>query len=337
MSGRRGGISASALRSLTWLLSKPYACLMRLRRWVYRGGLLSARAAGVPVVSVGNITAGGTGKTPMVAWVVARLKKAGRRPAVLIRGYKAVGGRSDEAELLERLTGAPVIVNPDRLAGARAAVAGGANCLVVDDGFQHLRLRRDLDVVLVDATRAFGYGHCLPRGLLREPLTALRDADAIVITRSNLIEREELASLRLRLERLAPAASLHLAVHAAVALSGAPGEKLPVSELAGRKVCAFCGIGNPEAFFATLSSAGAEVAERVAFDDHVAYDQGVLGRIAGAAAACRAEVLVTTAKDRVKIDGAFRLAVPLWALEVEMRIVEAAEVLEASIMGALGQ
>ena len=174
MSGRRRGAGASLLRAALATVAGPYAGTMWLRRWMYRRALLPSRRAKVPVICIGNITTGGTGKTPMVAWVVGRLKAAGCNPAILTRGYRPAAGQSDEAELLKHLCDAPVVINGDRPAGAAQAVAGGADVLVMDDGFQHRRLRRDMDVVLIDATNPFGYGHCLPRGLLREGPSALR-------------------------------------------------------------------------------------------------------------------------------------------------------------------
>jgi len=334
MSGRRRGVAASALRVLLGALSVPYAGLMRLRRWAYRHRLLGSRSAQVPVISIGNVTTGGTGKTPMVAWVVQRLKRAGRDPAILIRGYKAAGGVADEAEMLFKQTGVPVVVNPDRVSAAAAAVEAGVDCLVLDDGFQHRRLRRDLDVVLIDATNPFGFGRVLPRGLLREPASALRDADAIVITRCDLIAPADLARLRDRLVRLAPAASMHLAGHVVTTVIAPGGQRAPGTVLAGKRVGAFCGLGNPEAFFATLAQAGAEVAATVAFDDHAAYDAAALGRIAAAAGGC--EILVTTAKDRVKIADPAVLPAPLWTVQVAIGLTEGADALAAKILAAAG-
>ena len=336
LSGRQGGPAAAAARLGLLAASVPYSTGMRLRRWAYRKGVLPSATAGAPVISVGNITTGGTGKTPMVAWVVARLKQAGRTPAILIRGYRSVAGRSEEAELLRQLTGVPVVVNADRLAAAKVAVAAGADVLALDDGFQHRRLLRDLDVVLVDATCPFGYGHCLPRGLLREPVSALGDADAIVITRSDLIGGKALIGLGVRLRDLAGGASVYLAEHRPTRIVDAAGEALPVSALAGRAVCAFCGLGNPEGFFASLKRAGARLVERIAFDDHVAYRQAELDRIAGAVRSTGVEVLVTTAKDRVKIPDPAALPLRLWTLHVEMRIVEAADALTEAILRAAG-
>ncbi len=327
------GTMSAMNRVIGKMVASPYAGLMRLRRWAYQKGIRKGRAVDVPVICIGNITVGGTGKTPMVAWVVEQLQKAGRKPAILTRGYKAVGGRSDEAELLKRLTGIPVIVNPDRASGAKEAIADGADVLVMDDGFQHMRLRRDLDIVLIDATRPFGGGACLPFGRLREPLTALRDAHAIIITRSDTVPAEELNNLRNRLARLAPQASIHTAVHKPVKLIDENGAELPPDALVGRMVCAFCGIGNPKGFFATLSDAGARIVETIVFSDHALYNSAALGRISSAST--DAEVLITTAKDRVRIDNPDSLPLPLWTLEVEMRIIEGEQSLVEMILRAL--
>ena len=336
MSGQRRGAAAGLLRGVAWVLSKPYAGLLWLRRGLYRASLLGSYKAQVPVISIGNITTGGTGKTPMVVWVVGWLKAAGFQPAILTRGYKAVDGRADEAEMLWQATGVPVVVEADRVDAARAAVAGGAEVLVLDDGFQHLRLRRDLDIVLIDATNPFGYGHCLPRGLLREPLSALRDADAVVITRADRVPAAQVDALADRLARLAPRASLHRSGHVPTALVVEAGRHLPPSALAGRRVCAFCGIGNPEGFFAALAEAGAELAGRITFDDHVAYGPAELERLAEAVRACGAEAAVTTAKDRVKLTGR-ELPVPLWTLRVEIRITSGQDALVEKLRAAVGR
>jgi len=224
----------------------PYGAVMRLRRWAYNRGILTSHHVKVPVICVGNITTGGTGKTPMVKWVVDQLLERGKSPAILTRGYKSVDGKSDEAELLAQLTGVPVVINPDRVAGARHAIKSGANVIVMDDGFQHLRLQRDLDIVLIDAMDPFGHNACLPCGLLREPKTALRAAGAIVITRCENQSPEALENLQDQLTRLAPQAILAQAIHAPVGIIDHNGNSLPLDALAGRKVVAFCGVGNPE-------------------------------------------------------------------------------------------
>jgi len=332
LSGRTRGLGVTFLRSLLLLASWPYSAGVRLRRRIYRCGLLPSRRAGVPVISVGNLTTGGVGKTPMVAWVVRQLRQAGLAPAILTRGYKAIDGRSDEAALLEELTRCPAVVDADRLRGAAAAIAGGADVLVLDDGFQHRRLRRDLDIVLIDATNPFGYGHCLPRGLLREPPAALKDADAIVLTHSDAVGADAVARLRGRLARAAPSATLHAAVHKPLRVLS-PDEALPLDALAGRKICAFCGIGNPESFFRLLGELNARIVHRRALEDHVNYTPKLIQAFRDDIQDCQADVLVTTQKDAIKLTGA-DLGKPVWQLVVEMQLTDGADELAAKVRGA---
>ena len=329
--GGAGGVAPSLLRAGLLCASLPYSAAMRLRRWLYRRGILPARSADVPVICVGNITTGGTGKTPMVAWVVARLKEAGRSPAILTRGYKAVAGVSDEAELLKELTGAHVVVNADRVAGAQSAVAAGADVLVMDDGYQHCRLRRDLDIVLVDAGNPFGFDHCLPRGLLREPTCALDDAGAVVITRSDAVDGEALGRLGDRLRGLAPNCSIHTALHRTTGAVDASGVVHLPDALSGRRVLAFCGIASPESFFRSVAAAGADIAATLALGDHVDYTDAVIAGIRAAAA--EADLLVTTQKDHVKLAGK-DLGVDLWQLAVEMVVVSGEDELAAKVRAA---
>ncbi len=321
MSGRRRGAGASLLRGGLTLASLPYAGAMRLRRWMYRCGLRDRKHAAAPVICVGNLTTGGTGKTPMVAWVVRRLKEADAAPAILTRGYKTAVGLSDEAELLKRLCDVPVIVDPDRVAGAKTAVASGADVLVMDDGFQHLRLHRDLDIVLIDATRPFGFGYCLPRGLLREPCSALRYAHAVVITHSDMEDPDTLENLRDRLGRLAPAASLHSAVHKPSRIIDENGADMPLDALAGRKVLAFCGLANPDHFFETLLRLNVRMMACRVLNDHVEYTDELLAGLRSLVEKHNPDVLVTTQKDQVKLSAA-SLGRPIWTLAIEIEIVE---------------
>ena len=317
ISGRQRSVAASAVRSALLAASLPYSVGMRIRRWAYRRGILPSHSAGVAVVCVGNITTGGTGKTPMVAWLVDRLVQAGCSPAVLTRGYRSVGGVSDEAALLARLCGVPVIVDGDRVAGAAKALSSGADVLVMDDGFQHMRLRRDMNIVLIDAANPFGFGHVLPRGLLREPVSALSDADVIVITHSDAVPPGDLDELKRRIVELAGQVDMVEAVHKAEAIVDDSGRRQGVESLAGKRVFAFCGLGRPEQFFEMLSGLGAVLVGRRALDDHAAYTPDVIESIAEASQDNSAEMLVTTAKDCVKCpQGAFRA--PLWTLEMRI-------------------
>jgi len=341
LSGASSGVAACAARWGLWLASKPYAAGMRLRRWAYRRGVFGSRAAAVPVICVGNLTTGGTGKTPMVAWVVERLKQAGHSPAILTRGYKGVpgeagsGGGSDEARLLEALTGVAVVVDADRVAGASRAVAGGADVLVMDDGFQHRRLRRDLDVVLVDAVEPFGFGHCLPRGLLREAPSALADAGAVVLTHADEAPPEIVEWLTEHLGSLAGGAPVHSAIHRPMGLIDESGSARPLEELRGRRVYAFCGLASPEHFFAALSRLGAHVTGRRALADHAVYTPRILAELADAARDAEAKVLVTTQKDHVKLAG-IDLPGCVWQLAMTIDVTGGAEELTRQIVQAAG-
>ncbi len=330
LSGRRGGPAASLLRGGLWLASKPYGAAMRARRWAYRRKWLPSKELCFPVVCVGNLTTGGTGKTPMVAWVVDRLLAAGASPAILTRGYRARQGRSDEAELLRELTGAPVAIDPDRVAGARKAISGGADVLVMDDGFQHLRLRRDLDIVLLDATCPWGFDHCLPRGLLREPPAALAAAGAVVVTRADRVAASAVEEILSRAARLSPRASLHTARHAPEALIDETGASRPVDRLSGARVGAVCGIGNPESFFAALRELGAELAWTEALDDHAPDAESHLQAVAQRARQTGVDAVVITQKDAARWPGA-DLGSPTWQLAVRMRIDRGREELESKL------
>jgi tetraacyldisaccharide 4'-kinase len=233
-------------------------------------------------------------------------------------------------------TEVPVFIDPRRAAGAKAAVAAGADVLVMDDGFQHLRLKRDLDIVLVDATCPLGFDHVLPRGLLREPLTALAAADAVVITHADMLDAAGLKALRSRLAELAPQATVHDASHQPTHLVDEVGNRRELSDLANKKVVAFCGLGNPGQFFGMLrhQSLGIDVANTLAFDDHAAYGPGELGQLDRLAGQCDAEVLVTTQKDAVKLPPHWSSR-PVWALAMEMEITQGREALLARIDGVL--
>ena len=207
LSGESRGLAACCERVVLHVAAIGYGGVTRLRNWLFDTGMLAEHAVTKPVISIGNITAGGTGKTPAVEYVVRWFAARGTRPAIVSRGYGAREGRNDEALLLAaHLPGVPHRQNPNRLRAAIEAMKlDGANVLVLDDGFQHRRLARFGDIVLIDATCPFGYGHMLPRGLLREAAWGIRRADVIVITRCDQVDEAALTRLMDRLKRLAPA------------------------------------------------------------------------------------------------------------------------------------
>ena len=318
-----------------------FGALASLRDSFYRRGWLPSVRIEVPVVSVGNLSAGGTGKTPCVFHLVRELRARGLRPGVLSRGYRAGGAvterRSDEARML--LACDPELLhveNPDRVSGGYTLIEAGAEVVVLDDGFQHRRLARDLDLVLVDATRPWGLPAppeggaavraMLPRGLLREKPAALERADAILVTRTDQVAPVELAALEEELENLAPGRPVLLTCHRPRTLRTADGRERDPASLLGQEVDLVSGIGNPDSFEASVIALGARIHRHVRFPDHHAYAAGDLDGLGE-----RGRLVVTTAKDAVKIDaidgdGARR---EIAVLEVELSIERGAQVLEA--------
>ncbi len=323
-----------------------YGRIQALRRAAYGRGLLRSEHPGVPVISVGNLAAGGTGKTPCVETICRVLLEAGLRPAVLSRGYKgslqgAAGVVSDGSQvrlspeaagdepvlLARRLPGVPVLVGRDRRETARLAVRRfGAQVLVLDDGFQHLSLARDLDVVLLDARRPFGNGHCLPRGLLRESPAALAGADLVLLTRTRRADSQRSEAVAAEVRRHNPSVPVLPTAHSPLALVDlTTGEAGPLEPLRGLKVLAFAGIGTPEAFFRELGDLGARVLQAVPFPDHHRYTPADVEQVINWARLMNAQALVTTEKDGVRLLPYLPLSLPVLALRIEMAVLDRPE------------
>jgi len=317
-----------------------FGAVASLRGALYDRGWLPSERLDLPVVSVGNLTAGGTGKTPMVAWVVSYLAGRGLRPGIVSRGYGAARGEdNDEARALAlELPDVPHVQDADRARGARGLV-DHADVVVLDDAFQHRRLARDLDLVLLDATRPWGFpapagqsvshatGAFLPRGLLRESPSALTRAHAICLTRTDQLPAAEVEGLAARVAEFAPGVPILRTVHAPRGLrdpreeSASSASPAELADLAGRTVELVSGIGNPAAFEASVRALGAEIAEHRRFPDHHAY---VEADLAGLGTAGR--WVLTTAKDGVKLG---RPDCELRILEVELAFTAGQQVLEA--------
>jgi tetraacyldisaccharide 4'-kinase len=324
-----GGILAVALR----LLSLPYGAAVALRNRLYDRGVLRQDRLPCPVVSAGNLTVGGTGKTPTVIFLANLLKERGYRPAVLSRGYGGharasvnivsdgnrilLGWRDagDEPILIAGAApGVPVLTGPKRsLTGKAAVELFGANVLILDDAFQHRALFRNLDIVLVDAQSPFGNGFILPRGPLREMPEALRRAHLIIRTGTERDPADPLPE--------ASGTPAFRGIRRPLGLVEAgTGRLLPPEELKGLRVCAFAGIGRPEAFRATLTGLGAEIASFRAFPDHHPYtcnDIHALRRLAGESGAAR---IVTTEKDAVRLSDHPDFRKMLFLLRIGMEI-----------------
>lgn len=289
-------------------LSACYCALVALRRWAYRVGLRKTHRVGVPVIVVGNITVGGTGKTPLVTWLARYLQSQGLRPGLVARGYggtathwpQSVTSASDpasvgdESVLLARATGCPMVVAPDRVAAARALLAAHTcDVIISDDGLQHYALGRDIEIAVVDSARRFGNGHCLPAGPLREPASRLADVDLIVANGT------------------AAAGEFAMHVQTTEAVNLVSGERRALETFRSQQVHAVAGIGHPARFFNALRDAGLALDAHV-LPDHYAYRPQDLAF--GDAA------LLMTEKDAVKCQ---RFARPnFWAVGTQVGVDE---------------
>jgi tetraacyldisaccharide 4'-kinase len=329
--GEQRGVWPTIQRGGLRLASLCYGLGVRLRNRGYQHGWKHSARVGVPVVSVGNLTLGGTGKTPCVEYVARFFRRHERRVAILSRGYGATEGRNDEALVLEEnLPDVPHLQGADRVSLARVAIEElESEVLVLDDGFQHRRLQRDADLVLVDATCPWGYGHLFPRGLLREPSAGLGRASMILLTRCDQVSPEALGHLRREVSRLAPHVPIAETTHRPARWVNAGGEDHDLAALEGRPVAGFCGLGNPEAFRRTLERLGGSVIAWRAYPDHHGYTRDDVESLRTWARELPTDAVVaTTQKDLVKIRLECLADKALWALRVELDIGAGADELQ---------
>lgn len=322
-------------------LSLLYGAATRARLALYQARVLSVQRLEAPVISVGNITAGGTGKTPLVAWVARAVARQQRRICILTRGYGRANPKSrvlvsdgeniladareggDEPRMLaEMLLGqAAVLSDGDRVEAARWAMNNlGSQLFILDDGFQHLRIARDLNIVTLDATNPWGGKHLLPRGTLREPPAELKRADCIVITRAD--QSTEIASLRAEAGQLSGGRPIFLAhvkpKRVRSLLQTTANDDWQLSNLP-QPIAAFCAIGNSQAFFKQLGESCGTLVYTRAFPDHHLYTQSEVDALTNEARERGARALLTTAKDAVKLRP-LHFSLPCYVLEIEMNL-----------------
>lgn len=326
-----------------WPLSAPlylasllYSRAVKARLTLYSRSLLPTKELPCKVISVGNITVGGSGKTPMTIFIADYLKKRGCRTVVVSRGYGntlkgGIGVVSDGTKILltprrggdepylmaVRLKGVPVVVGADRYSAGLAAIRRfKPHCIILDDGFQHIRLKRDLNILLIDSSRGFGNGYLLPRGILREPIDGVRRADMVMVKgATEQIDEECLAPVR-----GLPTLSFRYRPSGLLSLNGGRSD---ISLLAGKRVIAVAAIANPASFVRTLEECGAEVISTLFYPDHHWYSREEVGQIRGEATRLkdRADMIVTTEKDMVKLGGLVSMkgvGLECYALPVEV-------------------
>ena len=320
ITGQRRGTIPTLLRWGMTALTLPYAVGASVRNFAFDRGWKQIHRAQVPVISVGNLTVGGTGKTPCVEWIARFFRQRDVRVTILSRGYGASDGPNDEALVLEEnLPDVPHLQGADRAALAAIAVEElESELLILDDGFQHRRLARDLDVVLLDATDPWGQGHLLPRGFLRESARSLERANVIVVTRTDQITEQAREQLRHQCQKLAPSVPIVETVHRPVDARNSEQERSKLDEFAGRRIAAFCGIGNPEGFQQTLRELGVEGRAFRAFADHHGYGREDVEDVTTWADQQDVDSVVTTQKDLVKLCIPRLGAKPLWALSIRL-------------------
>jgi tetraacyldisaccharide 4'-kinase len=336
VSGEKTGLAAAVTRMVLWALTPAYRIAVAIRNRKYTRDTSAVTRVDVPVISIGNLTTGGTGKSPMVIWVCRRLRAFGLRVAIISRGY---GGQrsgdaarpNDEAlEMQQRLPDVPQLQDPDRIKSAYIAIEElESQCLIMDDGFQHRRLHRDLDVVLIDATNPFGYGHLLPRGLLREPIGSLSRAHVVVITRCQQVDQVAIDSI---LDVISQATAENHPQPVVCQTHTVPkcwlqfdGQSMEISEFGAVPVVACCAIGNPESFIKTATLAGANVVGQKFFSDHHTFTRSDIQSVVQLAREKGANRIICTHKDLVKIATNQLEGIPFFALQIDLEFTHGEE------------
>lgn len=341
MSGHASGLMASLLRSAASIAQWPYRAVVAFKNWTFDGKWRKPFDSGVPVISVGNLTTGGTGKTPIVAFLANWFRDANVKVGLLSRGYKSLDAQAnDEKLVLDQLcSGVPHWLNPDRIVSAKEGVKAGCELLILDDAFQHRRIHRDLDILLIDATNPWGYGHCLPRGLCREPVSAIERADLVLITRADLVSANELITIRSKLAQHNQVATVIEVAFRPTRLLSASGNSMSLDDFLTTNPCciAACGIGNPEAFRTSLRKLKVAIAQFVTFPDHHHFTADDLARLADSARDNQATAVLVTQKDLVKLRSIGHDQIAIWAVQIGIEILRGADVFESFLFQILEQ
>ena len=334
---------AQMIKCVLWILSLIYGLAVRSILIGYAWGLFKKQRLSKPVISIGNITLGGTGKTPLVELIAQYLRIENIKPVILTRGWMPESGHeSDEArQLTESLKGIPVVVGADRFrSGIKALEQYPVDVFFLDEGFQHWRLERDMDIVTIDASRPFGNGHFLPRGILREPLSSLRRASLFVLTKTDLGQKN-IEMIRARLSEINPTAPIIETIHGPLDFVDLRTEQVRTLSYVQRKlICSFCGIADPVSFEQYLKNLGVNFRNNFVFMDHHIYKRRDIQAMVKFCRANNIYTLVTTQKDSVKIK-AFRQDIDkdieVLSLRIKIWIVQGENEFFKRISGLLGR
>ena len=348
---RERGNPRGLILGLLLPLSLLYRAGVAARSFLYEIGLLKQRRLSAKVISVGNVTVGGTGKTPLVIYLAENLSRQNKKVAILTRGYKRKKKEmieltqatresvnweevGDEPYLMaRRFSQVPILVTKNRvLSGGYASEKLGSNILILDDGFQHLKLHRDLDVVVIDSSNPFGNEKLLPAGILREPMNSLERADLFVLTKTDQTEDKD--GLIEKLRTYNPKALVVESVYSVRSVEDAcDRSSVNAEELTNRRALAFSGIGNPVSFTDTLEKLGIQVLGHRVFGDHYAYRKKDILDLAEEARDLGVDFIVTTEKDSVRIPLINRLEIPLYVLKIDLKIISGEDILINRVKG----
>ena len=339
VSGRKTGVTATMFRGGLRTLEVPYAAVMSVRNALYDRRMMPIRQFPIPIISVGNLTLGGTGKSPMVAYLCRFFLEQNLRPGLISRGYGTVNnntvknnlgvseGNDEYMEMSLRLPTVPHLQHPNRAKAIEQMLqTEQVDLIILDDAFQHRQVERNTDIVLLDATTPFGFEHIFPRGTLRESLSSLRRADMVFLTRSDLVDESERQRIKQRVLAINPKIAWGETIHvptSLVHLSAAPiAERTePIESIRNQSALAFCGIGNPAAFRKTLERCGVKVVKLVSFPDHYAYTRRDIDELLRTAKELGTDTILCTMKDLVKLNRPEFAGLPISAVSIEITSV----------------
>jgi tetraacyldisaccharide 4'-kinase len=339
--GQQRGFIAALIKSILSTLTYPYSAVLNTRNILYKNGVVKSTRLPIKVISIGNITTGGTGKTPLVEFMARNLLEKNKKVAILSRGYggndplqKNNDNVNDECIILrENLQDVPVFAGKDRVKnGERAIMDYDVDCLILDDGFQHLKLKRDLDIVVIDSLNPFGGENLIPRGSLREPLKSLGRADLFIISHCNQSREQNIKSIYTKLNHVNNDAPVCESIHRPVHIENiTDGSILEPEWLNGKRIYGLSAIGNPESFTYTLKGLGADLIKHRKFHDHHNYNKEEIIDIISEAKLLNADAIVVTQKDIVKIRNMDIKGFNILSLKIEIQITKGIELYDEAI------